>query len=54
MPGPLKRQSALGRSSRGANNMDDGPAKYMILVGLGFAVFIFFWIYHIQSTKTTS
>jgi hypothetical protein len=58
MPRPLKRRSGSGavRNYRGANNMDDGPAKYMLFVGLAFAVFIFFWIYNIQtsSTKTTS
>ena len=58
MPRPVNRRSGGSnavRNYRGANNMDDGPAKYMLFVGLAFAVFIFFWIYNIQtsSTKTT-
>ena len=59
MPRPLNRRSGGSnavRNYRGANNMDDGPTKYMLFVGLAFAVFIFFWIYNIQtsSTKTMS
>ena len=60
MPRPVNRRSggsnAAVRNYRGANNMDDGPATYMLFVGLAFAVFIFFWIYNIQtsSTKTMS
>ena len=54
MPRPLNRRSGGSnavRNYRGANNMDDGPAKYMLFVGLAFAVFIFFWIYNIQTSS---
>ena len=54
MPRPLNRRSGGSnavRNYRGANNMDDGPTKYMLFVGLAFAVFIFFWIYNIQTSK---
>lgn len=58
MSRPLNRRSGSNavRNYRGANNMNDGPAKYMLFVGLAFAVFIFFWIYNIQtsSMKTMS
>ena len=57
MPRPLNRRSggsnAAVRNYRGANNMDDGPAKYMLFVGLAFAVFIFFWIHNIQTSSST-
>ena len=57
MPRPINRRSGGSnavRNYRGAtNNMDDGPAKYMLFVGLAFAVFIFFWIYNIQTSSIT-
>ena len=54
MPRPVNRRSGGSnavRNYRGAKNMDDGPAKYMLFVGLAFAVFIFFWIYNIQTSS---